>query len=279
MDSHNTIIYSLESVISSGSSDEIPDSFFEVTASDMRVLMSQLRDNVRSMDNAPLMTAKLRELEDAKKTLVQLQYKETLIRIQFPNRLVLQTVFKPINTIAEVKEFLKTFLTEEVAEFQLCKLIKCGICGCTWNKLGFFAVLTPPKTILQDDERLVELHCVPQALIHFGGDGEAVKAEYLGKLSTAAAADFLAAKLRLVLCVLNEIAVVYGFDCHCLSFRGRIEMRENDANNELCEPAEDQMEVTSSCDEPKKRIVGTFKVSSTVTTEKGSLPKWFKPAK
>lgn len=31
--------------------------------------------------------------------------------------------------------------------------------------------------------------------------------------------------------------------------------------------------------EPKKRIVGTFKVSSTVTTEKGALPKWFKPAK
>lgn len=58
------------------------------------------------------------------------------------------------------------------------------------------SVTTPPKTILEDDKRLVELHCVPQALIHFGSSSDVLKPEFLERLSTAAAADFLAAKLR-----------------------------------------------------------------------------------
>lgn len=122
LDDKNTIIYSLESVINSSS--ELPDSFFDITVSDMRVLLSQMKENMRSMDNAPLMTSKLRELEESKKTLIQLQYKETLIRVQFPDsRLVLQTVFKPIDTINHVKQFLRSFLVENVKEFDLCKRI------------------------------------------------------------------------------------------------------------------------------------------------------------
>lgn len=125
LDENNTVLYSLESVVNNGSSDEIPDSFFDLTLADARVLMSQLKESTRSMDNAPLMTAKLRELEDAKKTLVQLQYRETLIRIQFPSRLVLQTVFKPITTVAMVKQFLRSFLNEDVEEFDLCEWVFC----------------------------------------------------------------------------------------------------------------------------------------------------------
>ena len=122
LDEKNTILFSLNSVVRSDD-EEIPDSFFDLTVSDIRVLMNQMKENVQSMDNAPLMTSKLRELEDAKKTLIQLQYHETLIRIQFPNRLVLQAVFKPIDTVADVKQFIRTFLKEDVAEFALCKFI------------------------------------------------------------------------------------------------------------------------------------------------------------
>lgn len=131
MDDRHTILYSLESVVNS-SSEEIPDSFFDVTIGDIRVLMGQLKENSSSMHNAPLMTSKLRELEDAKKTLIQLQYRETLIRVQFPNRMVLQTVFKPIDTVAVVKQFLRAFLKEDVNEFELCKcfcLFRCQIRG------------------------------------------------------------------------------------------------------------------------------------------------------
>lgn len=114
------MIYSLESVVCSPS-DEIPDSFFDVTVHDIRVLFSQLRDSNKSMENAPLMTSKLRELEDSKRVLNQLAYKETLIRIQFPNRMVLQTVFKPITQISDVKQFLRRFICEEIQEFELCR--------------------------------------------------------------------------------------------------------------------------------------------------------------
>lgn len=120
MDDFNTVIYSLDSVISS-SSEEVPDSFFDVTVRDIRVLMSHLKDYSKNIDNAPLMTTKLRELEDAKKTLIQLQYKETLIRVQFPNRLVLQTVFKPIDTIDSVKAFLKRYIHEDIQQYELCE--------------------------------------------------------------------------------------------------------------------------------------------------------------
>lgn len=120
LDEKNTLIYSLESVVNSQFED-LPDSFFDVTVNDIRVLFSQLKDSNKSMDNAPLMTSKLRELEDAKKTLNQLQYKETLIRIQFPNRLVIQATFKPIDTVGQVKEFLRRFLSDDVTRFDLCE--------------------------------------------------------------------------------------------------------------------------------------------------------------
>lgn len=125
LDDAHTVIYSLESVVSS-STEEIPDSFFDVTVRDIRVLMSHLKDHSKNIDNAPLMTSKLRELEDAKKTLIQLQYKETLIRIQFPNRFVLQTVLKPIDTISSVKEFLKRYIREDIQQFDLCELLEWG---------------------------------------------------------------------------------------------------------------------------------------------------------
>lgn len=61
---------------------------------------------------------------------------------------------------------------------------------------------------------------------------------------------------------------------------GRIEMMDESVNGGAESTELEPMEVTGADDqEPKKRIVGTFKVSSTVTTEKGALPKWFKPAK
>lgn len=65
-------------------------------------------------------------------------------------------------------------------------------------------------------------------------------------------------------------------------FSGRIELMDGNANSGANDMEEGEpMDVTNAVNqgEPKKRIVGTFKVSSTVTTEKASMPKWFKTAK
>lgn len=49
------------------------------------------------------------------------------------------------------------------------------------------------------------------------------------------------------------------------------------AENTLDDPTD--MEVENTAEPKKKRIVGTFKVSSTIATDKNALPKWFKTAK
>lgn len=180
LDSRNTIIYSLESVVRV--IEDQPESFFEVTANDMRSLIRQQRDEAKALNDQPLLTAKLRdEMEKSSKTLQQLQYKTSVIRIQFPDRLVLQAIFNPIDTVATIEQFVRDHLVDKDGSFHL--------------------FITPPKTILAGDKRLVELHCVPLALFHFGwtsaadqGSGPFLKPDY--KLSTAAAADFLVAKIR-----------------------------------------------------------------------------------
>lgn len=71
------------------------------------------------------------------------------------------------------------------------------------------------------------------------------------------------------------------FSPRCCS--GRIEMTEGSTSSQSCteEPMDESESGAAATDssEPKKRIVGTFKVSSTVTTEKAGLPKWFKTSK
>lgn len=49
------------------------------------------------------------------------QYKNCVIRIQFPDRHVLQGMFKPIDKVSDVKEFTKIYLEEPETPFYLCK--------------------------------------------------------------------------------------------------------------------------------------------------------------
>lgn len=52
------------------------------------------------------------------------------------------------------------------------------------------------------------------------------------------------------------------------------------AENTLDDPTDMEVADPEDTAEPKKkRIVGTFKVSSTIATDKNALPKWFKTAK
>lgn len=49
------------------------------------------------------------------------KYKKCIIRIHFPNRLVLQSVFKTTETVLEVINFVRKYLVDESLEFYLCK--------------------------------------------------------------------------------------------------------------------------------------------------------------
>lgn len=64
----------------------------------------------------------------------------------------------------------------------------------------FIAVITPPKTILMNDQRLFEIGCVPSAVMHFGTNSsdrkQFIKNEFLEKLSSSKAALKLASQNR-----------------------------------------------------------------------------------
>ncbi|CAG9801781.1 unnamed protein product [Chironomus riparius] len=166
LDSRGTIIFSLDSIQTS--TIDLPDSFFELTESDVRLLYKELRNQVENDENAPLMTSELRKLEENKKILNQLAtYKSCAIRIQFPNRHVIQTKFSTVETVGAVMDFIKEFLINPDVEFYLFQ--------------------TPPKTILEKSSTLVEANCVPSALLHFGCDekpDDFLKPEYYDKLSS-----------------------------------------------------------------------------------------------
>lgn len=98
------------------------DSFFDLTVNDIKVLLRDLRTQTQELENVPLMTSKMREMEHDTQTMLKLnRYRTTVIRIQFANRLVLQGIFLPSDTIQQVMDFVRGFLNDPNMEFHLCK--------------------------------------------------------------------------------------------------------------------------------------------------------------
>lgn len=118
-----------------------------------------------------------------------------------------------------------------------------------------FIDTTPPKQILQSDLTLVEHHCVPTALLHFGTDSPVevdsfIKQEFLEKATTVEVGQSIARRAR----GLKKIVKV---------------------NNTRS---------TGDTATNSKRIYGGFKLSSNspattsaTTSQQGNIPKWFKP--
>ncbi|XP_055544076.1 tether containing UBX domain for GLUT4 [Wyeomyia smithii] len=174
------VLFHLESA--ERSSFELPDSFYEVTVSDVRKMYADLRKQVKEIEEAPLMTNELRQLEDNKRVLNQLAlYKVTIVRVQFVDRYVLQAIFKPHELVADVVAFVRNHLSDPTIEFHL--------------------YTTPPKIIVSPDSTLVEAKCVPQVLLHFGCEkehstGKLLKTALYEQLSNATGATAVAARSR-----------------------------------------------------------------------------------
>lgn len=120
LDSRGTIIFSLDAMQTS--STDLPDSFFDLTEHEMRKLYRDLKNQVEENENRPLMTSGLRKLEENKKILNQLSiYKFCAIRIQMPNRYVIQSKFSTVETVGVIMDFIKKFLINPEMDFHLCK--------------------------------------------------------------------------------------------------------------------------------------------------------------
>lgn len=103
-------------------SEELTDDFFELTLDDAKRLLKDLKKQRIAYENGKLATSAMRELEESKKQLRLLnQYKKAIMRIQFPNYIVLQGTFLPSETIDHVLQFVREYLEDNTLNFYLCK--------------------------------------------------------------------------------------------------------------------------------------------------------------
>lgn len=104
--------------------EELPDSFFDLTVEDAKVLLRDAKKNRNRIEESPFLTVSQRQLDIDKTTLSQLhKYQRAMIRIQFPDQLVLQGLFGPLETVQSIKDFVKNYLQNPEKEFTLCKYV------------------------------------------------------------------------------------------------------------------------------------------------------------
>nr|CAD7195332.1 unnamed protein product [Timema douglasi] len=162
--------------------EDLPEDFFELTLDDARSIYKELKKQREQMEEAPLTTSALRELEENKRVLNQLHhYRIVVLRIQFPDRTVLQGTFTPLEPVSAVMEFVRGHLADPQASFHL--------------------FTTPPKQVLLPEVRLIDAGCVPNALLHFGMDesletGTYLKADILSQFTSVNAAEIAACRSR-----------------------------------------------------------------------------------
>ncbi|KAK3608201.1 hypothetical protein CHS0354_039217 [Potamilus streckersoni] len=154
-----TVVFSLDENVNRGEmgDEDLPDDFYEVTVEDVKKLMADIERKREAEQNQPLMTKALRQAQlEAKYR----KYTKVVIRFQFPNRLVLQGVFKPMETIFALQKFVKDHLEEKSEPFYL--------------------YTAPPKNVLNDlSQTLLEAHLVPASVVYFGS--QETRENYLSK--------------------------------------------------------------------------------------------------
>ncbi|XP_065826242.1 tether containing UBX domain for GLUT4-like isoform X2 [Oscarella lobularis] len=157
-------------------SHELPPNFFEVTVNDVQKMAQNLKQRVKTLD-APLMTRSQREaLETAKLQ----QYEKATIRVQFPNRLLLQAFFSPFETVGALYEFVRQSLSDANQKFEL--------------------YTAPPKRVLKDKSISIgKAGLVPASIVYFGVRDESEGGSYLSEslikdVKTFTAAESIAAE-------------------------------------------------------------------------------------
>ncbi|XP_043924155.1 tether containing UBX domain for GLUT4 [Protopterus annectens] len=155
---------------------ELPEDFLEVTVDDVRKRFAQLRSERQRFEDAPLMTKALRETQSQEK---MLRYPKVVLRVQFPDRYILQGFFQPTETVENVKEFVKQQLASP--------------------DLSFYLFVTPPKIILEDmTVTLFQANLFPAAVVHFGSPVKKhcyLKSELLEFVVSPSQADISVASL------------------------------------------------------------------------------------
>ncbi|XP_058647637.1 tether containing UBX domain for GLUT4 isoform X2 [Onychostoma macrolepis] len=142
------LVFHLDSGARRHDNAELPDEFFEVTVDDIRKRFAQLKSERKALEEAPLTTKSLRESQMKEKLD---RYPKVALRVQFPDRHVLQGFFRPLETVAALRCFVKSHLQDP--------------------QMQFYLFVAPPKTILDEPNvTLFQASLFPAALVYFGSD-------------------------------------------------------------------------------------------------------------
>ncbi|XP_069701484.1 tether containing UBX domain for GLUT4 [Periplaneta americana] len=178
----SAIVFNLE--LAQVPHEDLPDDFFELTLEDARTIYKDLKRKRVELEEASLVTGNQRDLKKWKRVLSQLnEYRRTVIRVQFPDRIVLQGIFLPLETVSVVMDFVRGYLENP--------------------ELDFYLYTTPPKCVLLPRARLVDSECVPSVMVHFGTESQAtsgrktyLKESILTQLTSPSAANLAACRSR-----------------------------------------------------------------------------------
>ncbi|XP_048674100.2 tether containing UBX domain for GLUT4 isoform X3 [Caretta caretta] len=164
----------LEEPLSAGPQD-LPDEFFEVTVDDVRKRLAQLQSERKRLEEAPLMTKSLREAQMKEKLE---HYPKVVLRVQFPDRHVLQGFFRPNETVGILRDFVRSHLADA--------------------ELPFYLFIAPPRAILSNEnETLFQANLFPASVIHFGSEERRdcyLRPELLESTVSLSTADLLVAR-------------------------------------------------------------------------------------
>ncbi|XP_050520416.1 tether containing UBX domain for GLUT4-like [Daktulosphaira vitifoliae] len=110
LDERETLLFNIMDGISIIYKDE-EDDFFEPTIRDVTLVFRDIKNYRSQLDDGQLSTNAMKELEKTQNKLNILhKYKKCIVKIHFPDRLVLQSVFKPTESIGDVTNFIRKYL-------------------------------------------------------------------------------------------------------------------------------------------------------------------------
>ena len=87
-------------------------------------MLRDARKNTKLLEESSFLTEPQRQCENNKKIFKKLKkYQKAIIRIQFPNQMVLQGLFEPLENVQSIKDFVKEHLKNPEEDFVLCKYL------------------------------------------------------------------------------------------------------------------------------------------------------------
>ncbi|XP_041987500.1 tether containing UBX domain for GLUT4 [Aricia agestis] len=161
---------------------DLPDDFYDLSIDEVKKIYHELQKNRIELENIPLLiSSKRNEIQSQQVTKIANTYKNTVVRIQFPDRIILQGVFSPSNTIEDVFNFVKEHLHNPNQSFHIFS--------------------TPLKETLDPKMTLLEAKFVPCVLMHFKWADDTCNQQYLkeeiySQKTSSDAACILASKYR-----------------------------------------------------------------------------------